>query len=346
MLQKFPGNLRYIVSLLVISIVAISIRIYCFRGFIGLDDAEYAKFAYQISQGSFSVGDYLGPAVFPLRVGLTFPTAFLFQFFGVSEWTMVLYPLFLSVFGIFLVYFCTAHLFNNRAGLIAAFFWAILPIDLVNSTKLLPDGPASFYASLGAVCLIIFIRSELKKKFPLLLGGILVGLLFGFSWLCKELVAYYVPFCLCLFFLTIKNNWQRDLYLWIGIAIGSTGILLSEMSIYYSLTGDWMFRFHEIERNYKQCLDGFFFKGSRWGWQTGGDYSQALLNRLFVTGPKMIFFNNQFLYLPLLGLLASLVALYRKDKSFLFPAVWLITLCLMFNFASSSLSNSTFGDAT
>lgn len=339
MQEKSPENIQYLIPLLVISLLAILIRIYCFRGFIGLDDAEYAKIAYKIAEGSFAVGDYSGPPVFPLRVGLTFPTAILFHFFGVNEWTLVTYPLILSLSGIFLAYFCAASLFNKRAGLIAALFWSVLPIDLVNSTKLLPDGLAAFYASLATVWLIILVRSELKQKWHLLLYGFLIGLLFGFSWLCKESVVYYVPFCMCVFLLTIKNNWPGDLYLWVGIAIGSAGILLSEMGIYYHLTGDWMFRFHEIERNYHMIPDSFFTEGSRWGWPVGGDYSKAVVKRLFVTGPKMIFFNSQFLYLPLLGLLASLVALCRKDKSFLYPVVWLLTLFLMFNFASSSSSS-------
>ena len=82
------------------------LRAQLFRGYIGLDDAEYGKFAYEISQGTFPPAAYTGPAVFPLRVGVTAPTAAAFSLFGVGEWTLVLYPLLVSLATVLLAFWC------------------------------------------------------------------------------------------------------------------------------------------------------------------------------------------------------------------------------------------------
>lgn len=318
---------------------AIILRIYCFKGFTGLDSAEYARIAKQMVDGTYSIGTYEGPPVFSLRVGILFPTVLLFYFFGVSEWLMVFFPFCLSILSTLLAYACARHLFGPSAGLIAAAIWAIFPADIsYNATKLLPDLPSAFFASLGVVCILFLIRLRTECRLTILLGGVFTGSLFGVSWLCKANVIFLIPFCILLLFITIKANWKRDIYLWVGIAIGSSGLLFAEMLVYYSLTGDLMFRFHEIERNSLLFKDGFFTEGSRWGWPEGGSYYIALIKRLFLIGPKTIFLNSQFLYLPLLGVIASLYALYCKDKLFLIPGLWLITLCFMYSFSTTSFS--------
>jgi len=338
MIEKKIGNVKSFVILLAITLVAIALRLYCFHGFVGLDDAEYARFAHQMAKGAFTVRTYGGPAVFPLRVGIIFPTSLLFRFFGVSEWSMVFYSFLLSFLCLFLAYICGTYLFNRRAGLFAAFIWAVIPIEIQNATKLLPDLPAAFYASLGVTSILFTMRSRIQKKLTLFIVGFLAGLSFGLSWLCKETVVYLVPFCFVWLLITMKRDWHRNALVWLGVAVGSLGILSVEMVTYHNIMGDWLFRFHEIERNYGQLQDGFFSEGSRWGWPVGGSYALALMKRLFLTGPTTILFNSQFLFIPVLGLVGCFYAFYWKDKNFAVPSLWLISLLLMFNFSSSSFS--------
>ena len=108
------------------------------------------------------------------------------------------------------------------------------------------------------------------------------------------------------------------------------------MVAYHHLTGDLFYRFHEIERNYSQWQNGFFTEGSNWGWPKGGSRTVALMKRLFLKGPEFLLVNSAFLFLPLLGIIACVHAFSWKDRTFLIPSIWLITLLLMFNFASSS----------
>ncbi len=340
-LSAFAASPARMALLLLIILFGAALRVYCFHGFVGLDDAEYARFAHQMARGSFTVGTYEGPAVFPLRIGLIYPVSVLFRLFGVGEWSMLLYPLTLSVLSIALAYFAAAYFFGGKAGFAAAALWAVLPLDVENATKLVPDLPAAFYASAGLIIILYLMRLKTERKLPLFLGGAAAGLAFGLSWLCKETVAYVVPFVFVVFVISLRADRKNAAPLWIGAAVASFCVLFGEMAFYHHRTGDWLFRFHEVERNYLQWKNGFFTEGSDFGWSAGNGYGKALAKRLLLTGPATIFLNVHFLFMPLFGLLAAFHALIWKEKSFLLPALWLGTLAAMFNFSSSSFSSYT-----
>lgn len=338
--RGWPSDRHVLAALAVIIAVAAAIRVYLFNGFVGLDDAEYARFAHQMAHGSLDIRSYTGPAVFPLRVGVIAPTALLFRVFGMNEWTLVLYPLFLSLAGIALAYACATRLFGQLAGLMAAALVAIYPWDIDGATKLLPDLPAAFYAAAAITAILYLERQPTPRNARLFLGGIGAGLALGLSWLCKESVAYLAPLCAVWAITSIRHE-RRILSLWLGVAAGSLAVLLGEMIVYHAFTGDYLFRFHEVERNYRQWENSFFTEGSDFGWKRGESHAQALARRLFVTGPALILFSRTFFYLPLIGLGATLWAWRRGDRRFLIPSLWLWSLVLMFNFSSSSTATYT-----
>lgn len=336
------GNQKNFAIIIAIIFIAIGLRIYTFSGFVGLDDAEYARFANQIVNKTFDVKAYSGPPVFPLRIGIILPAYISFKLFGINEWSMVLYPLLISIMSIVLIYILTTHFFGYHAGLIAAGIWAILPADInYNATKLLPDLPAAFYAALGVASILLLIDSTVQQRWKLFYGGIIGGIAFGLSWLCKESISYLLPFSLALLAITIRKDFRRNIAVWAGVATGAFAILFIETIAYYISTGDWLFRFHQIERNYQQLENGFFIEGSKFGWPKGTSYTRALLKRLFISGPETIFLNVQFLFTPLIGIIATLYARYWNDKAYFIPSLWLITLIFMFNFSSSSTSSYT-----
>ncbi len=332
------GQRMHRVMLIAFLLIAAALRMYDFRGFGAVDDAEYAKFAYQMSQDTFSVGTYDGPAVFPLRVGIIYPTAVLFRLFGVHEWTMVLYPFILSLMGVALASVCAGHFFGTRAALIAAALWAVLPLENFHATILVPDGPAAFFASAAVVAILLLARSGIHKRWLLFSGGLAAGLAFGISWLSKESVVYLVPFCAILFSMTVRDSWKKNSVIWAGVALGALTVLFSELFIYHRITGDWLYRLHETERNYVQNRTAFFDANGMVPEIDGVSHLKALAKRLFLTGPMTIFMSSQFLYLPLVGLLASAHALFWKDRSYLIPALWMLSLVLMYNLSSGSLS--------
>lgn len=323
-----------LITLAAIVAGAIVLRALLFRGWVGFDDAEYASLAYQLVRGELVIGAYPGPAVFPLRVGIIAPAAASFGVLGLGDWTMVVYPLTISVLALVLVYLAGARIFGPIAGLVAALALALAPQDVEMATKLLPDLPAAVLGAGGVLCALH--ARDLRGNAALIGWGLLSGSLFGLSWLHKESVAYLAPF---MFLLMVASLWSRRaavLPLWIGVAVGSFGILFGEMAAYRTLTGDFLFRFHEVERNYDQWANGFFSEGSDFGWREGESYGAALARRLFVTGPAFLLLNRTFLYLPLAGVVAAAYGWLKRDRAFLWPALWLLALLLMFNFGSSS----------
>jgi hypothetical protein len=328
-----------IVLLAVILVLAAAIRIYAFRGYSGLDDAEYARFAYLLANGVPFPTEYTGPAVFPLRVGVIAPTAFFYEAFGVTEWTTVLYPFAISLAGIVLVYWCASLFFGAGAGVIAAgllgaFYW-----DIDSATRLLPDLPGAFFATAGIT--VIAWAADRRRERPkgLLLAGVAAGLLLGVSWLCKETIAYLAPFCAVWLALMVRESGRPAIALWAGVAVGAGSILLGEAATYYATVGDPLFRLHEMERNYRQWPNGFFTEGSVFGWPRGMDYETALINRLFVSGPSRILFDPSSYSLPAIALGGTLIAWARGHRRFVVPGLWLASLAVMFNFASSSTTS-------
>jgi hypothetical protein len=324
--------------LLVVVATGAMLRAYLFRGYIGLDDAEYARFGHQFGRQPFPPVGYDGPAVFPLRLGATIPTAISFRAFGVNEWSMVLYPFLVSVGTIILAFACAGMLFGPFAGLTAAAIWAALPLELEHATKLLPDLPAASLAAL-AVTITLAIERGRGTAARLFSGGVLAGVVLGASWLTKETISYLAPLFIIWFVISARKDLYRTAAIWVGIAFGSLAVLATEAIAYWWLAGDPLFRFHEVERNYAQWPNAFFTEGSIFGWKPGVSYARALLTRLFVTGPTFIFTNASFMLVPLIALMATAYGVIMRDRNFLVPCIWFWTLALMFNFASSSVTS-------
>ena len=329
---------RYHSLLFLVLLSAAILRIYEFRGFGAVDDAAYAQIAHKVSEGSFAAGSYKGPAVFPLRMGIIYPTALLFRFAGVSEWSMVFFPFLISLLSVLLAYICANYFFGRRAALIAAAIWAFLPLDTFHATILSPDLPAAFFGSFAVVVILHLVDSHIHNKLLLFSGGIAAGVSFGLSWLCKESVAYMVPFCAFLVVTTLNKNRNRNSPIWSGVVVGSISVLSVEMFVYYKATGNWLFHFKETERNYIQYKNAFFVEGAKFTGPGAGGHFKAILRRLLLDGPLTIFTNIQLLCLPFIAAIISLHALYLRNKSFLVPCIWFATLVLMFNFSSSSLN--------
>ncbi len=331
-----------------IVLVAIALRLYAYHGYFGTDDGEYARLANAMTRGNLIafidenyVRNFNAPAHLPLRVALIAPLALLFGLFGVSEHVLVAYPLLISILGVMLAFVCGRFMFGVNAGLIAAAFWAALPQDVILATQFLPDAIASFYASLGVLAVLYMRTCRPTHTFRGFLGGLAAGLLFGISWLSKESIVYLVPFCGLLLVADFWTDAKKTWPLWAGVAVASVGVVLAEMIAYGVVRGDFLLRMHENERSFLQTKSYLFYEGSRFGWPVGGSHAKALLKRLFLDGPATIFLNSQFLYLPCIGLLGAAYGAYWKDRSFLIPALWMITLVLAYDFASCSFAAYT-----
>jgi len=333
---------------LAILLLAVALRGYCFNGYWGTDDGEYALLANAMAKGNFAafvqenyLENFNAPAHLPYRIGLIAPLSALFRVFGVSEKVLLFYPFLISALGIVVAFLGGRLLFGVDAGLISAAIWSVYPQDVKLATFFLPDAIASFYGSAGVLVVLFILFSQIERVLPRFLGGLIAGLLFGVSWLSKESIVYLGPFCLILLISDAKNNFRNALPLWSGVAMASGGVLLTEMLVYYAQKGDFLWRMHENERSFVQTRSYLFYEGSRFGWPVGGSHMKALLKRLFIDGPGVIFLNEQALFLPSFGLIAAAHALHSKDRSFYIPSLWMLTLAFMYNFATCSFSAYT-----
>ena len=331
-----------------ILVFGLGFRIVSFHGFWGADDAEYARLANAMATGTYwefvdenYVRNFNAPAHLPYRIALVAPLAAMFRVFGISEPVLVAFPVMISMLGVGLAFACGRHFFGNKAGLIAAALYAVVPVDVKYATQFLPDIIATFYASLAILILLVSGKSEKVGTRSLFAAGLAAGLLFGLSWLSKESVTYLVPFCAVLIVSGIRADFKRTLPLWLGVAAASGAVLLAEMSYYAIVRGDFMLRMHENERSFQQTKSYLFYEGSRFGWPVGGSQGKAVLKRLFLEGPSVFFLSIEFLLLPLFGLVATARAFLWKDAAFKIPAIWMITLIIMYNFASPTFASYT-----
>jgi 4-amino-4-deoxy-L-arabinose transferase-like glycosyltransferase len=321
--------------ILIIMAFAIIIRIICFQGYSDSDPRDYAILADQLAIGILNIPFYEGPPVFPLRVATYSPSALFISLFGLSEISLVAFPLFVSVASCLLIYYLARLLISPSAALISLVLFASLPIDITIASRLLPDGISAFWSNLGIyLCFIALIKSNGLKT---IIFGVMAGVSFGASWLSKESVFFLIPFVIFLLLFYNPNlNIRNRMLLVISISFGSLSVLFGELFFYYIFTGDALFRFHATERNYIQFAMWFFDSSSPFfGWQEGG-YLNALLQRLFFSGPKVIFFSSSLSFIPAFATVVVIWALFFRIKAVKWIAVWFISLLLMFNFMSSS----------
>ncbi len=318
--------------------IAVIIRIATFQGYCDLDPRFYAVLANDLAQGKVHVPERDEAPVFPLRAGVYAPTAASIRMFGVSEATLVAYPLLASIFGCLLAYAFARGVGTPLAGLIAFGALAVLPLDVGFASLLYPDVIAALWANLGiGLAWLAFARPKLWQS---VLLGVLSGGSFGLSWLCKEAVIYLAPFVAVLAFALHRHaRLSARMTCLAAIGAGALAVLLAETAFYTKLAGDPLFHLHAMERNYVVCANSFFNESSPiYGWESGG-YAKALVRRLFLKGPIDMVVNPQMSFLPLLALLGAAWARVVRQRWFVLPLIWLISLLLLFNFMTTSFSS-------
>ncbi len=318
------------VLLLSVVLLAALLRIGTFSGYIGSDMGVYSWYAYKMAKGEFRAGT----EVLGMRVGLFAPAALAFKIVGrPDERALVAYPFALSLLSVILAYSLARVLLGHRAALIAAAIQAIVPIDTRSASLLLSDLPAAFWGNLGVLLILLGgARPSLGAKTAL---GVLGGLAFGVSWLTKETIVYLLPF-VAGYLAWLCYRGRRNLVLAISASAGVLAILAGESLVYYLHTGDLLYRYHVTERNYQVARQWFFTEGSPYGW-IEGRYWSALLRRLLFQGPVAIFLNINIGLVPGAALLGVLYAVARRVRALTLPALWFVSLVLLFNFGSSSL---------
>lgn len=333
------GRHLWLFAVLATFVIGMTIRILFAAGFLPVDDAEYARVAAHVLDGTFSWDTHSGPPVNPGRLGVVLPLMGLFWAFGANEVSMATYPLLISLLTAILVCAFATKMFGRVAGLIAAIIWIVVPLDVEYATKVNPDTPVTAFVALGLFTVYCARALDAASRNTLLARGIAAGLAFGVAWLCKASTIYFVPFCLILLAFDLRRDFARNAWLWGGVAAGSLLVFGSEMIYYAITTGDPLYRFFIIEKNYQLYPQFFFNEGAKWGYEVGMPYWKAVAKRVFLEGPETFFLRKEFMFLTATGVMAAAYGWYKRDRRFYFMALLLGSLLFMFNFFSASMTH-------
>jgi 4-amino-4-deoxy-L-arabinose transferase-like glycosyltransferase len=314
-------------------ILGLVVRLLLFGGFSGSDDGSYAAIAYEMARGTFRIQEFTGAPVYPLRLAIVAPLALLFRFVGPSEAAVVAMPLLVSLLSVILAFLAGRLFISSRAGLIAAFLAALIPLDGAYGSQLIPDPLSAFWVNVSVILLFTCLtRMELRA--PALVAGV-AAVSFGLGWLTKEIIVYSAPFVLFLLVLLYRQGGARRRAAVVFCVTGAA-VLVLECVYYHHITGDWLFRYHETERNALVSAHGLFAENSRFGWQPG-HYWQAVARRVLKDGPQILLLSAPLGGITLAALFAVTYAWLRRLEALTYPAIWFLSLLLLFDFGSTSL---------
>jgi 4-amino-4-deoxy-L-arabinose transferase-like glycosyltransferase len=189
MIRLFGRPVRIDWLLLVILAVALAYRLILwqiFRGYqLGRDEVDYFRTAIALYQD----GTFIDPNPVWIRVPL-FPliAAGFFHFFGPNISVVNLFQIALSVANAYLVFLLGKWTFGRRAGLIAAFLFAVFPpLATYPSTFFMTEPIFAFLMTLMLVLVMLALRT---KSYSL---AAVCGLLLGLACLTRPSAIVFAP---------------------------------------------------------------------------------------------------------------------------------------------------------
>jgi 4-amino-4-deoxy-L-arabinose transferase-like glycosyltransferase len=328
-MRRWLSSHRTGLALALILIVATGLRTVSFIGYgYDGDDVGYAELAHSMVAGGFREAHERTSLIFPARIGILAPAAMSFKVFGVSEQTLGVYPLMVSLAGILLAYVAGNVLFNERVGLLAAVLHAFLPVDVRYGTLLYPDPPGALWLNGAIVLLYGASRGGIRRR---MLAGVLAGLFLGLSWLSKEALLFSLPF-VAGYILWAAYQRKENLALAAGTLLGFSAVIGIESAAYAWYFNEPLYHFHAIERHSHSPF------ATPWFWPVDASWSQ-LGARLFRDGPETILLSTRFGLVTAVATLAVCYALFKKWRAWAFVSAWFVYHAVIFNFGSHSLRN-------
>ena len=236
--------------LLLILAVAAALRAWVFVGVVGSDDIVIANLAQRLLES----GPWVPDNHYQARIGLTYPLAVIYAFFGVGEWQTVALPFFASIVSVFLTFLIARRLRGDTVGLLAALIIAVFPLDVAAATQLMPDLPlgtavaAAFYFALRAT------DGEGSRGW-----AIAAGLTWGYAYLIKvEAVFIGLPFAI-LFLMNLKH-WKVLSLIFVSAAL----VFFTETFVYWVAGGEAIQRVHAVSNQGNLRVTAEYSAGQLW----------------------------------------------------------------------------------
>jgi hypothetical protein len=106
--------------------------------------------------------------------------------------------------------------------------------------------------------------------------------------------------------------------------------------IYGTQSGNYLYRLHLVEENYKYCYYDFFPYLKNAESLTGFNYFIAVLHQIFIENLKDIFLRRFYLFIPLLALVQSILLMrIERSKGIVF---WFLGIVILFAVMTTSFS--------
>lgn len=311
-------KLKTMAMLMLILIFGLALRLFFFRGFEGSDDLGYYDFAHKVTQHKF---DHKGH-FHSTRIGVIYPTAFFYILFGINEITSNLLPLLTSLSSIMLIFSIGKFLFDEKTGLIAAFLLSFYPVNVIYSSVLYVDFPASFFIALGV---FLFLRAEKKKSKIAHLFYLSSGISIGIAYLMKELSILIILFFLS--YVIYKGRLRLEYLLkYLLAAAGFLLIFSFEMFYYASQSLSPFFRITNAESQSTSYVINHF----------QNYFGPKIWLRLFVHYPYVILSDIEARYFYMLFLVSIAYFIIKKKRETYTLMFWIIPVFLFLNFGSNS----------
>jgi hypothetical protein len=314
---KLIGTKKWtVIALVIILIIALSIRLIFFQGVGTSDSRWHADWAYDISNGKFPSGPNQGNA----RIGLLIPVSLLYSIFGVNEFSSNIIPLMTSLLGIILIFLFGRLLFNEKVGLIAAFLLSFFPLDVLYATRLMSDLPSAIFSVLSVYLFLKAEKTERSTKTSILyvLSGISLAIAFSIREMAILTLLFYLGYVI----------YNKKIKLSYGLmAAGFLSIFILELYFFYAHTGNPFYRFDALSGNYIQDATILNFFG------------RLSFPEFFLAYPFVIFNNIQLGYFYTFISLAILYFIFNRNRGTTILIIWIGMIYLYLNFGSSSLSS-------
>lgn len=280
------------------------------------DDYTYLNFADELNQGSFEIDENH----FTSRIAIIYPTAWVIEYLGINQYTMVVYPLIcgltlLNLFG------WLGHRINRWIGVVGGLLILCDYHIITFSNHLFPEMPMTLFVFLSVMGYYLVLKDEAVPR----MAGLLSALALFAAFLTKTTVVLVLPLFLFLF---INDRLRkRNGSFWLVFVSLSVFFVLLNGFWYMEIKGDFFYRFQNIANNHVATAKTFFDKDSG-----------TILARLTYL-PLLGFLRGGF-FIPLLLALPAVFKLRKKHFKLENPeALWPVaTLFLLLTFWFMSTS--------
>lgn len=293
---------------------ALGLRLVFFTGIGPSDSMTYAEISHSLANGRYTLEGGLSA----FRIGLFYPVAAIYSFFGVNELTTNLFALVVSLASIVLVYFFGKMLFGEKAGLFAAFLLSFFPIEVVYATRLNVDLTSAFFVALSVY---LFLKSERisgKTASNIYLGA--AGLSLGASYLIKEF-----SLLIGLFFLAYALYRKKIRSGYIIMALGFALVFSLELLYFLNAAGDPFFRYTGVGNELTAVTET-------------DNYGRGSFPLSLFHYPYIIFTDTLLSLFYVFFFIAIAYCIMMKKKETYVLLLWFLPLLLYISFGTESLT--------